>query len=854
MNARFVWAMARREARASRRRFLLYGGCMALGIATLVGLHGLRATVRDTVDAEAQRLLGADLRLASRAPFEPVVEELVRGFLQGDDAAGARVTRFGSMALAERSGRTRLVDVQAVAPGWPFYGEVRTEPAGLWATLAGADHAALVDPSLLVQLDAQLGDTLKIGEARFRVMGAVTRAPGAFGLRSEVSPRVYIARRFVPETGLVRQGSMVDHLLYLRAAGPALADWLERHSKTLAAHRVRIETVASYQEDLTRTFGALTRYLGLVGLAALALGGVGVAAGVRVFVREKLDTVAVLRALGAGSRDLLAAYGLLALGLGAAAGLAGAALGVAIQWTLPSLLGGLLPVEVEPRIELGAVATGIGLGLWLTVLFAGGPLLDLGRVPPLRALRRDFTDERDSRRGRTALVVALALTLLGAALWQAPRPVIGLAFAGGLAATLALLAGAAAGISAALERRRLRGAPYWLRQGIANLFRPRNHTLASVLAIGFALFLVATLEAVGQNVLSQVAIDTRPDRPNLVLFDVQRDQLDAMKAFVTERRAQLIEQAPLVSARIAALNGTGAGVLLAHAEDDRDLRWALGREYRTTYHRELRNSEAIAAGRWWTERELSGGAPVAVSLETEIAKTLGVGLGDRLTWDVQGVSIASVVTSLRRVDWGRLATNFFVVFPPGALEAAPQTTVLLLRLADPLARAELQRDLVGRFPNISALDASVILHALDALLGKVNLAVRVLALFTLATGLLILLAAAGAARHERTREVLLLRTLGASSNTVRRIVASEAVALGLIAATVGSALALVAAWALVVFVFELPFEPPLGRIAALAFGTLTITALLGALGARPARARSPMAALRDAEVSGAGAS
>ncbi len=847
MNGRFALAMARREMRASRRRFALYGSCMALGIAALVGLHGVRETVRDAVDAQARRLLGGDLRLESRSGFSTESEALVALLTGGRPDAEGRITRFGSMALVPRSGRTRLVDVQAVDGGFPLHGEVVTSPTGLWPTLQSRPDHALVDPSLLIQLDARVGDALTLGEARFEIVGTVLRAPGTFGLRTQVAPRVFIPRGSVEATGLLQQGSLVDHLLYLKADAARLRRWLEEHRASLEAERVRIQTVSGYQQGLNQSFGALTRYLGLVGLAALALGGVGVAAGVRVFVREKLDSVAVLRALGAGSRDVLAAYGLLALALGAAAGLAGAAAGVALQWLLPGALRGFLPVQVSPGVEPAAVATGILLGLWLTVLFAAGPLLDLGRVPPLRALRRDFAGEPAPTRGRRLLVGALALSLLAAAVWQAPSALVGVSFAAGLATALALLAGVAGAAVRLLRRNPPRRAPYWLRQGVANLFRPRNHTVATVLALGFGLFLVATLQLVRHNLLRQISVDTRPERPNLVLFDVQRDQQDEVRALIAERGAKLVEQAPLVSARIARLAGREASERLGARETSRDQRWALRREYRITYREGLRDTETLAAGRWWTPAD-DGVAPAPVSLETEIAELLGVGPGDRIEWDVQGVRLASVIRSLREVDWGRLATNFFVVFPPGVLEEAPQSVVLLVHLAGAEARAELQRDLVGRFPNVSALDATVLLRALDALLREVGLAVRVLSLFTLATGLLILVAAATAARHERTREALLLRTLGASSSTVRRIVATEAVALGCIAAAVGSALALVAGWGLVRFVFEVPFDPPLGELALLALATLAITAALGAWTGGPRATRSPLAGLREADL------
>jgi putative ABC transport system permease protein len=242
-----------------------------------------------------------------------------------------------------------------------------------------------------------------------------------------------------------------------------------------------------------------------------------------------------------------------------------------------------------------------------------------------------------------------------------------------------------------------------------------------------------------------------------------------------------------------------------------------------------------------------------VSMEEDLAKRLDLELGDRITWQVQGVEVESVVTSIRKVDWGRLATNFFVVMPPIALEHAPQSAVVLAHLADADARAELQRDLVGEFPNVSALDATVILRAVDATMAQVSTAIRVLALFTLGTGLAILLAAASAARSERLREALLLRVLGASLATVRRIQATEALALGCLAAGVGSALSLVAAWALVRFLFELPFDPPWLDLSMMTLVTLGITALLGSLGSRHARELSPQAALRASERFGTGA-
>jgi putative ABC transport system permease protein len=853
VNARFVRSMFRREARASVRRLGLYGGCMALGIAALVGIHGLRITVNDAIDVQAQRLFGADLRVESGTPLDEQYAALVDDLAARASTEISHVTRFGSMALIERSGHTRLVDVHALEGGFPFYGAILTEPEGLWRRLQRDDHVALVDPSLLVQLDARVGDTLALGRARFSIQGTIRRAPGTLGVRTQMAPRVFIARRYVDETQLVQRGSMVNHLLYASAPERILQPWLESHRKTLERARVRLKTVDEYQSDLGESFTWLTQYMSLVGLAALLLGAVGVAAGVRVLVREKLDAVAVLRSLGANSRDIFACYGLLALSLGFAAGVLGSALGVALQWTLPVLMAGMLPVEVEPRIEAAAVATGIALGLWISGLFAASPLLGLSRVPPLRALRRDFGPTPDRRRGLVALVSLLAVSLLGAALWEAPDHGTGVGVAVGLATALAALALFASAITRLLRKHPIRRAPFWLRQGVANLFRPRNHTVAVTLSIGFGLFVVATLHSVQYNVRRQIAVDARPDRPNLVLFDVQSDQLAGVESMLDSREMQVLDRAPLISARIAGLGNRESTEILASEDTHGDQRWAVRREYRLTYSDALRSTERLVEGPWWPAQLEAGVSPIPVSLETSIAEALEVKLGDTIDWNIQGVRIRTRVRNLREVDWRRLAVNFFAVFPPGVIEGAPESTVLLARHPEADVRAALQRDLVVAFPNVSVIDASLILIAIDAMHREMGLAVHVLALVTLATGFLILVASAASARNERTREVLLLRTLGASSQTVRRILATESLTLGAVAAATGTAMALVAAWAIVRFIFALPFDPPVTRLLLFALATAVASGAIGSADLRRERARSPLVALREAEWRGTGA-
>jgi len=853
LNRRFVAAMVRREARSSRRQLLLYGTCMALGIASLVGLQGMRATTERAIDLQSKRLLGADLRVRSRAPLEGARLQALLDLEASEQTEATRVTRFGSMAMALSSGRSRLVDLQGVESNFPLYGEVLTQPRDRFALLhskpsKGAPGAglakALIDPSLLIQLDTEIGETLAIGEMHFEIAGTIEKAPGGFGLQTQIAPRIFIPASLVPETRLIRPGSLVDYQIFFRSDSEPLAPWLEEHRAELEDARLELTSVQKFQSDLNRSFGVLTRYLGLVGLAALALGGVGVAAGIRVFVREKLGSVALLRSLGATSRDIFATYGALAMGLGAVAGLAGAVFGMLLQWILPTFMQGLLPVDVSVQFEPGAAVTGIVLGLWITLLFAAGPLIDLVRVPPLRALRADFAAESIPVRGRLALLLALGLSVVGVSIWQSPHVRVGLSFAAGLMLALAALASAAKISTAWLRGRAFSRAPYSVRQGIANLFRPLNHTLASVLTIGFGLFLVLTLHGVQFNVLQQIKVDTRPGRPNLVLFDVQPDQVAAVTTLLNERGASITDRAPLISARIASLGGRSISDWLERAPDDRDLRWALQREYRLTYSAWLRDSETVVLGSWWDDSPKLK-VPIPVSIDTSIQQSLDIEIGDLITWDIQGVPVESVVTSVRKVDWDRLATNFFVVFAPGMIEQAPQTTVMLARIADPDERARLQRDLVRGFSNVSILDASVILDAMDTMMERISTAIRLLATFTLATGFMILLAATVSARQERAKEVLLLRTLGASGSILRQILATEVVALGVLATGVGSGIAVLASWGLVRFVFELPFEPPWLDFLLLASTTVAISAVVGAVGAGNLGRMSPLAGLRE---------
>ncbi|MGH7699703.1 MAG: ABC transporter permease, partial [Gemmatimonadales bacterium] len=407
MKVPFTLSMAWRESRGSRRRLALYVGAVSLGVAALVAINSFSANVTASVRAQARTLLGADLELRSRTPFTDSIEAVLDSVARSGVRLG-RVTSFGSMVLAPRTGHTRLLEVRAVAGGFPFYGTIRTDPPGLWTAFRDS-REVLVDPAVLVQLEIAPGDTVYIGDARFVIRGVVTGAPGDVGLRTALGPRVFLPERFLAETNLLRFGSRARYRVFLELPDEAAVQrFLNRHNALFERHRIRSETVAEQEEDLTDALGRLARYLGLVGLIALLLGGLGVGSAVSVFVKDKLDSAAVLRCLGAPPRTVLAIYLLQAVALGLAGAAAGVLLGIAVQAVLPIVVRQFLPLEVSVAVNWSTVLTGLGIGAATAGLFALLPLLRLKDVPPLRALRREF-DAAPQAGGPWRLVVYAAL-------------------------------------------------------------------------------------------------------------------------------------------------------------------------------------------------------------------------------------------------------------------------------------------------------------------------------------------------------------------------------------------------------------------------------------------------------------
>lgn len=844
-----------RESRQGLRRIGVYMASITLGVGALVSIHSFRDDFARSVQEEADVLMGANARLSADA--RPGTEiDAVLDSLREAGVDVARVTTASSMILAPSTQAVRLLQVRGIEPGYPFYGAVATEPQGAWGEHLEPGQV-LVDPAVLTQLGVEVGDTLMVGTLSVRIAGTVDDLPTDVAFQTAIGPRVHMSQETLDAAGLIGFGSLARYEIFLRMPFEderlALRD---RYGDLFREADVSYRTAEEQAQSLSNGVRFLGRFLALVGLAALLLGGVGVASAIHVYIREKRESIAVLRCLGAGQGTAFLAYLIQAALLGLIGASAGVVLGIGLQEVMPVVLRGILPVDVTTRLSLTSVAAGLVIGLWVALVFALIPLLQVRDVPPLAALRQDFEPPR--RRLDPLRAVAwflLAGSVVALCAYEAPDVELGLGFAASLAVAGAAIASVGWGLMVATRRYFPAWASYPVRQGVSNLFRPQNQTISVTLALGFGAFIIGTIVQVEGALRDDLTVSFGSGRPNLLLFDVQTDQLAGIRDLLPIGIRDEAEASPIVTSRIAAINGIEADSLRRNPERDaRPEAWALRREYRNTYRSGLGRAEELVSGRWWDgtagsedgTRVDPGDLP-RVSLELDIAESLRVGLGDTITWEVSGIRVPSVVSSLRRVDWGQLEPNFFAILEPGVLEDAPQNIVMVARIDDPEDRARVQRDLVGSFPNVSALDFSRVQEAIDSVLSRVRQAVAFLGGFSALAGIIVLVGALATSRMQRLREGALLRTLGARRRQVLTVLFAEYLALGSIATASGLILAVVATWLLVPNVFEIDYAVRPGPILAIWSVVVSLTVVTGLLGSRDLLRRPPLPVLRDTQ-------
>lgn len=835
--------MAWRDSRRNRGRLLLFISSIILGIAALVAINSFSENLVKDINTEAKTLLGADLMLEGTQVASDTLVELL------DSIGGERteIVGFASMAYFPKGGNTRLSYIKAQGGPFPFYGKMNTEPADAWLKFREG-RGALVDKGLMIQFDLAPGDTVKIGESSFLIAGQLNAAPGSSGFTSAIAPVIIIPKQYLAETGLLQTGSRVEYQHYIKLANntdtevEALREAIRPKLRILS---YRATSVESRKENIGEAFANLSSFLNLIGFIALLLGCIGVASSVHIYIKDKLSTVAILRTLGASGQQSFWIY-LIQIGtMGLIGAVLGAVLGSLLQMVIPAVLKDFLPLQnISSTVSISAVAQGIITGLGIALLFALLPLLAIRRTSPLRTLRSDFdAPEQERDLLRWLVYFLIFLFMVGFSWSQTGYGTEGeaLFFPLAIFVAFALLAGVARLVMWAVKRFFPKSWSFTMRQGISSLFRPNNQTLTLIVSIGLGTALISTLFFVQDMLLKQVQLSGSGNMPNIILFDIQSSQKEAVNALTKEYELPLLQEVPIVNMRVAAVDTITKEEYLRDTTSEVS-GWVFRREFRSTYRDTLIESETILEGEWHGKKTDDG--TIYVSIAENVAEGTNAYIGMPMTFNVQGAMIETKVGSIRKIEWDRMQTNFFVVFPKGVLEKAPQFHVILTRAEEKEKSARFQQALIQAFPNVSAIDLSTVLKSVDDVLTKVSFVIQFMALFSILTGLMVLISSVVLSKYQRIKESVLLRTLGASGKQIMYITAMEYFLLGALAALTGILLSFVGSWLIAFYLFKIPFIPSLLPPFLVMVGITFLTVLIGVTNSRGILNTPPLEVLR----------
>jgi putative ABC transport system permease protein len=802
-------------------------------------------SVRGALARETRALIASDVLVTSNRPFTPVVHETIAG-----ERAAGRVSAVSEAAEvatmvrpASRSdSATKMVELRAVQPSFPFYGTL-TMREGTYSHALLAGRGALVRPELLAQLNLRVGDGLLIGKETFEIRGVIATEPGRSLGAFSLGPRVLIDHADLEATGLLGFGSRANFQLLLKGPSATIRDLGQNLETAFANEFVRSRGYWQNQDRIGENLSRAENYLSLVGLVILILGGIGVSSVTRVFVEQKIRSIAILKCVGGTSGRVLAVYLVQVILLGLAGSLLGVALAAGVVSAVPSFVGAAADMlQVDYGLSVSAASQGVAVGLLVSVLFSVVPLLEVRRVKPSLLLRNDATRAGGIDWVKWSVAAAVGAALVGVAAWQAGSLQVGLLLSAGFVATAVILHGCGVALVWAIQPLRY-ARSFALRQAVLHMVRPGNQTRVILLAVGLGAFFILGVRSLQANLLRDFAVQAGPDAPDMFLVDIQPAQRDQVVAVADQANGDrpAPQPIPVLRARVVAVKGDN--VSLENYEQVRG-RNGLSREFTVTYRERLQANEQVIAGQWWQPQPEASG--VEVSIEEGLLQRWPIGVGDQMTFDVLGRQITARVASIRKVEWEDFrAGGFMFVFRPGAFDGAPHTFIAALRgPGDAEARARLQASLVSQFPNVSVIDVREILQTIQGIVNNVTLAVTVVGSLVLFSGALILVGAVSMTKFRRVYESAILKTLGASRRLITTMLLLEYGVLGAVAGTVGALGAIALSWAVARFALELPWQATPYLTLAGIVGTAAFVATVGVAASLDVLRHKPLATLR----------
>ncbi|PWU00665.1 MAG: ABC transporter permease [Bacteroidetes bacterium] len=839
INWPWIFQMAWRDSRKSRSRLILFISSIILGIAALVGIFSFGYNLKSDIDQQAKQLVGADLVVESFRPLSPTAVAML-------DSLGTKRSRertFASMVYFVKSQGTRLVQVRALEGDYPYYGDFETMPVSAARSFRNS-RSALVDKTLMLQYEANVGDSIRIGELNFVIAGSLDKAPGRTGLSTTIAPPIYIPLQYLEKTGLVQKGSRIGFTYYyLFAPGTDLEEKFKSIEPRLDKEGLEYETVESRKRNTGRAFDDFTQFLTLISFIALLLGCIGVASAIHIYVREKINSIAILRCLGANSTQAFLIYLIQVAGIGLIGSIIGAMLGILVQEILPIVLKDFLPVETSLKISWISIGQGILLGLIISVLFALLPLISIRKISPLFTLRVTIEPVKFFNDRLAWILCALIFAfVLVFSKWQMHSWNQAMVFTLGIGVAFLLLTFAAITLMWAARKFFPFLGNYLWRQAFSNLYRPNNQTIILIVTIGLGTAFIGTLYFIQSLLLNRVSLSAQGNQPNTVLFDIQTAQKEKIAEMTRKFGLPVIQQVPIVTIRFEKVNGRTAAQIKADSNSRVPAR-VFDSEIRVTYRDTLTETEKIVKGQLHGKVN-SSADPIYISIDENYANHIHLKIGDSILFNVQGAMINTIVGSFRQVDWRRVQTNFRIVFPTGVLEAAPQFHVLVTRVPNSETSAKFQRTIVKSFPNVSIIDLGLILRVLDDILGKIGFVIRFMAAFSIITGLIVLIASVLISKFQRMQESVLLRTLGATTRQIFWITALEYFFLGALASCSGILFSFISSWGLAKFIFDTKFSPQWVPSVSIIIIISILTVLIGVLNSRSVVNKPPLEILR----------
>lgn len=827
--------MAWRDAKASRARLLLFMASIILGIAAVVSIQLFSQNLTANIQRQSKSLMGADFLIdTDQLPNERA--QAIIDSLKPD----ASEVNFVSMVAFPKNNGTKLVRIRALQGDFPFYGTIETQPVNA-ATNYQKSGGALVDATLMLQYNLQAGDSVKIGEITLPIAGALKAIPGNTAVSSSVAPLVLIPFRFIEATELLQFGSRKEYQFFYKQPNVDLVALEKKLQPMLEAENADMDTHTSTSSRLGRRYDNVGSFLNLTAFIALLLGCVGIASSVNIYIKEKIKAIAVLKCLGASRKQSFLIFLIQIAGIGILGGIIGTAIGVGIQQLFPIVLKEFLPFDLTISISAQPLIMGVLLGLVMSVLFALLPLLRTWYVSPLEVLRFSGESSKQSKKATYGVIAIVVLFLYAFSFWLLKDWLFALAFIGGIFVTFGVLAGVAIGSMKLVKTYFPKGARFTTRQSLLNLFRPNNQTIVLLVAIGLGTFLISTLYFTKDILLNKATLGQTSESANLITLDVQPDQVAEVVNTFKANDLNVLDNIPLVTMRMHSIKNE----LVSNLRTDTTSQvrgWLLNHEFRTTYRSELTDSEEIVAGQWVALHKAED--TIQVSISENLAEDANVTLGDALVFNVQGVLMETVVSSIRKVDWTTLQPNFSVVFPKGVLENAPQFNVLTTYAPTEASSAKLQRDLVTKFPNVSVIDLRQMFTIVEDILNKVSWIINFMAFFSILTGIIVLIGSVRTSKYQRIKESVLLRTLGAKNKHILTITALEYLFLGILGSLLGILLALISSLLLAVFIFEEPFTPSLVPFLVFLPGISLLVLAIGLSNIREVLKSSPLEVLR----------